>query len=80
MQCERRENAERLHRALVRLPEKYRLIIELRDLRELSVAETARSLSVSLSVVKTRHHRARKLLIRSLIHPTPSKSGRASLR
>jgi len=69
MQCERRENAEQLRRALIRLPEKYRLMIELRDLRELSVAETASSLSVSVSVVKTRHHRARKLLVRSLMHP-----------
>ena len=66
IQCEQRERAEQLHRALTRLPEKYRLMIQLRDLRELSIDETARSLSLTNSAVRTRHHRARKLLIRAL--------------
>jgi RNA polymerase sigma-70 factor (ECF subfamily) len=66
IQCEQRERAEQLHKALTRLPEKYRLMIQLRDLRELSIDETARSLSLTSSAVRTRHHRARKLLVRSL--------------
>ena len=66
IQCEQSERAERLQRALTRLPEKYRLMIQLRDLHELSIDETARSLSLSSSAVRTRHHRARKLLVRSL--------------
>ena len=66
IQIQRRQETVRLHRALTRLPEKYRLIIELRDLRELSIAATARSLSLTAAAVKTRHHRARKLLLRSL--------------
>jgi DNA-directed RNA polymerase specialized sigma24 family protein len=41
-------------------------MIQLRDLSELSVAETAHSLSLTTAAVKTRHHRARKLLVRSL--------------
>jgi len=65
-QCEQRERAERLYKALTRLPEKYRLMIQLRDLRELSIDETAQSLSMSSAAVRTRHHRARKLLVRSL--------------
>jgi len=65
MQLQRRQETARLRRALTRLPEKYRTIIELRDLRELSVAATARSLSLTVANVKTRHHRARKLLLRS---------------
>ncbi len=65
MQLQRRQETARLRRALTRLPEKYRLIIELRDLRELSVAATAQSLSLTVANVKTRHHRARKLLLRS---------------
>ena len=65
MQMQRRQETARLRRALTRLPEKYRMIIELRDLRELSVAATARSLSLTVANVKTRHHRARKLLLRS---------------
>jgi RNA polymerase sigma factor (sigma-70 family) len=66
VQCEQSERAERLHKAITRLPEKYRLMIQLRDLRELSIDETARSLSLTSSAVRTRHHRARKLLVRSL--------------
>lgn len=65
MQLQRRQETARLRRALTRLPEKYRMIIELRDLRELSVAATARSLSLTVANVKTRHHRARKLLLHS---------------
>ena len=65
MQLQRRQETARLRQALTRLPEKYRVIIELRDLRELSVAATAQSLSLTVANVKTRHHRARKLLLRS---------------
>jgi RNA polymerase sigma-70 factor (ECF subfamily) len=65
VQFQRRQEIERLHQALTRLPEKYRRMIQLRDLRELSVAETARSLSLTTAAVRTRHHRARKLLVRS---------------
>ena len=65
IQFERRQETEHLHRALTRLPEKYRRMIQLRDLHELSIAETARSLKLTTSAVKTRHHRARKLLVRS---------------
>jgi RNA polymerase sigma factor (sigma-70 family) len=65
-QFQRDQEIERLHQAVGRLPEKYRLMIQLRDLRELNVAETARRLSITAAAVKTRHHRARKLLVRSL--------------
>jgi RNA polymerase sigma-70 factor (ECF subfamily) len=63
---QQRERAARLHQALTRLPEKYRTMIHLRDLLELSVEETARLLSLTLAAVRTRHHRARKLLTRTL--------------
>jgi len=66
MQLQKRQEAARLHQALARLPKKYRLVIELRDLHELSIAATARSLSLTTATVKTRHHRARKLLLRAL--------------
>ena len=65
IQFQQRQETEHLHRALTRLPEKYRRMIQLRDLHELSIAETARSLKLTTSAVKTRHHRARKLLVRS---------------
>jgi len=66
MQIQRRQEMERLHRALLGLPEKYRVVVQLRDLQELSIVATARSLSLTVATVKTRHHRARKLLLRSL--------------
>lgn len=66
IQLQKRQEAASLHRALARLPEKYRVVIELRDLHELSVATTARSLSLTVAAVKTRHHRARKLLLRAM--------------
>jgi RNA polymerase sigma-70 factor (ECF subfamily) len=66
LQCQYSEEAERLRQALTKLPEKYRRVIQLRDLRELSIAETARLLSASVAAVKVRHHRARKLLLRRL--------------
>jgi RNA polymerase sigma-70 factor (ECF subfamily) len=63
--AQKRQDIAHLRGALETLPEKYRLIIQLRDLSELSVLETARRLSLTAATVKTRHHRARKLLLRS---------------
>ena len=72
VQLQRRQEAERLHQALARLPEKYRRMIQLRDLHEFSVAETARSLSLTAAAVRTMHHRARKLLVRSFTRMKPA--------
>jgi RNA polymerase sigma-70 factor (ECF subfamily) len=63
---QQRERTELLYHALARMPEKYRTMIQLRDLFELSVEETGQLLALTLPAVRTRHHRARKLLIRSL--------------
>lgn len=59
---ERRESAQTLRRAIERLPRTYQAVIELRYLSGLSVAETARRLSVGIGAVKTRLHRARRQL------------------
>ena len=64
--CRRKEEAESLYRAMAKLPKKYRQMIQLRDLHELSVAETAHALSLTVGAVRTRHHRARKLLAHRL--------------
>ena len=48
-----------LRRAITDLPEKYRSVILLRDIDELSTQETAEILDVTDDVVKTRLHRAR---------------------
>lgn len=68
-ELQRRQEIERLRQAVRGLPEKYRLMIQLRDFRELNIAETARALSITVAAVKTRHHRARKLLVRALAGP-----------
>jgi len=48
------------------LPESYRVIVVLRDVEEMDVAETAGALGVSEAVVKTRLHRAHAMLRREL--------------
>jgi RNA polymerase sigma-70 factor, ECF subfamily len=55
-----------LEEAIESLPEDYRTIIIMRDVEEMDVAETAASLGVSESVVKTRLHRARAALRKEL--------------
>lgn len=63
---ERREVRELLQQAVVGLPEIYRQVFLLRDMEELSVAETAEALNISISSVKVRLHRARILLQKHL--------------
>jgi RNA polymerase sigma-70 factor (ECF subfamily) len=55
-----------LHRAIRALPEDYRAVVLLRDMEGLSTAETAGILEVSEDVIKTRLHRARLALRKSL--------------
>lgn len=53
---------------IAELPEKYRLLILLRDIEELSTAETAELLGLSQSNAKVRLHRARSAL-KKLLEP-----------
>ena len=55
-----------LEQALDHLPEAYRTVVVLREVEEMSVAETAESLGVSDAVVKTRLHRAHAMLRKDL--------------
>lgn len=57
---------ELLEQAIERLPEAYRAVVVLREVEEMSVAETAFSLGVSEPVVKTRLHRAHAMLRKEL--------------
>jgi RNA polymerase sigma-70 factor (ECF subfamily) len=61
-QLSRCELREALEAALAGLPPIYRTTFVLRDVDELSTAETAECLGVSEDTVKTRLHRARALL------------------
>jgi RNA polymerase sigma-70 factor (ECF subfamily) len=55
-----------LRRAIEELPDIYRSVILLRDMEELSTAETADVLSISEDSVKTRLHRARLAVRKTL--------------
>lgn len=60
------EMRKELRQAIRDLPDLYRPVILLRDIEELSTAETAQILDLSADVVKTRLHRARLMLRRQL--------------
>jgi RNA polymerase sigma-70 factor, ECF subfamily len=55
-----------LEEAIEKLPENYRTVVVLREVEEMSVADTASSLGVTEAVVKTRLHRAHAMLRKEL--------------
>ena len=63
---EREEVRTLIKRAVETLPEIYRQVFLLRDVEELDVNETAQTLSISISNVKVRLHRARMMLQKEL--------------
>jgi RNA polymerase sigma-70 factor, ECF subfamily len=65
---EQSELRKALNSALKSLPEKYRTVFVLRDVQQISIAETARALGISEENVKTRTSRAR-LLMRDRLAP-----------
>lgn len=65
----RAEVQQSIEAAIDALPEPYRTIFMLREVEELSPAETAQCLGISESLVSTRLHRARVLLRRSVPAP-----------
>ncbi len=65
---EKRERAHMVREAIDRLPERYRVVLMMRDLEELSTAEVAEALSISEGNVRVRLHRARNT-IRTLLAP-----------
>jgi RNA polymerase sigma-70 factor, ECF subfamily len=58
----RSEVQRTLHRAIGSLPYKYREVLILCDLKQMSSKETARHLKASIALVKTRLFRARRML------------------
>ncbi len=56
------EHVRVLERAVQALPPKYRVVVMMRDLEEMSVAETAACLDITEENVKVRLHRARAML------------------
>ncbi len=60
------QTRELLEQAIESLPENYRSVVVMREVEEMSVAETAASLGVTEAVVKTRLHRAHAMLRKEL--------------
>ena len=58
----RDQRREYMTEAVNRLPERYRMLIELRYFRELSYEEVAAEMNIPLGTVKAQLHRARELL------------------
>jgi RNA polymerase sigma-70 factor (ECF subfamily) len=63
---ERKEVRELLQQAIHGLPDIYREVFLLRDVEQLSIAEAAAALTISVANVKVRLHRARILLQKQL--------------
>lgn len=63
----RGEVGSMLEKAILALPDRYRAVVMLRDLEQMSTAETADALSLTESNVKVRLHRAHDLLRDSLL-------------
>jgi RNA polymerase sigma-70 factor (ECF subfamily) len=59
---DRKEEVERVRRALLRLPDHYRAVIELRHYQELSYDEIAAALRIAPGDVRTRLYRARRMI------------------
>jgi RNA polymerase sigma-70 factor (ECF subfamily) len=61
-----RELGEALEKAILALPSKYRSVLMMRDIEEMTTAEAADALEISEDAVKVRLHRARALVRRAL--------------
>ncbi len=62
----RRETIESVRRSVLALPERYREVVVLCDLEEVSYLEAAEILGCAVGTVRSRLHRARALLIEKL--------------
>lgn len=62
----RAETIEGVRRAVLSLPERYREVVVLCELQELSYGETAEVLGCAIGTVRSRLHRARALLLAKL--------------
>jgi RNA polymerase sigma-70 factor, ECF subfamily len=60
------ETIEGVRRAVLSLPERYREVVVLCELQELSYGETAEILGCAIGTVRSRLHRARSLLVAKL--------------
>ena len=62
IEVSRRQVRDLLEKAVDALPEPFRIVFVLRDIEDLSIEETAKQLDLKPQTVKTRLHRARRLI------------------
>jgi len=62
----RQRDVQHLRRAILRLPARYREVVVLCDLQDVSYADAAQALGCALGTVRSRLHRARHLLAEKL--------------
>jgi RNA polymerase sigma-70 factor, ECF subfamily len=62
------ELEETIQREILKLPEKYRTVIVLKYIEELSLIEISKTLNLPIGTVKTRIHRGREALRKQLRH------------
>jgi RNA polymerase sigma-70 factor (ECF subfamily) len=79
---ERRDELIRLRRAILSLPSRYREVLVLCDLHDVSYADAAATVGCAVGTVRSRLHRARHLLAAKLRRPSSPDScvARAALR
>ena len=63
---ERRSEVRRLRRAILALPSRYREVVVLCDLHDMSYADAASAIGCAIGTVRSRLHRARQLLARKM--------------
>lgn len=73
----RTELGSMLEKAILALPDGYRAVVVLRDIEDMSTADTAEALSLSEANVKVRLHRAHELLRNELFDMTRGASAQA---
>ena len=76
---ERRESLQRLRRAIVSLPRRYREVIVLCDLQDVTYADAAAVLGCALGTIRSRLYRARHLLGQKMACAAASEEDRQRL-
>jgi RNA polymerase sigma-70 factor, ECF subfamily len=66
---ERSQTTKLLQRAVSSLPERYQVVVRMRDLEERSISEVAEALCITIGAVKSRHHRGRSRIAQFLSRP-----------
>jgi RNA polymerase sigma-70 factor (ECF subfamily) len=71
---ERRETLQRLRRAILSLPRRYREVIVLCDLQDVSYSDASAALGCAIGTIRSRLHRARHLLTEKMGRTAPGEA------